>query len=259
MRVRYTSGSNREGRRHAQLRVHLRWITALRRALTVFGRPASRLRPVGVRPSRGTPACGLGLTGRVALGMYGQPEGDRWGVSAGPTLTLPIVLVTTERPIHIHKGVRRPEHIDESKAVGEPCDKHRPDPDPKGSWGKGAGPVVECCVPLNRDGSRAPLPRPLLGGARSAAQCCPPRCTRWRATSAAESRGWGPTFARPEDPGMNPEWPSLRRGPPSGPLLEWQRRMREFGQSCAETQRRGQLHTHVVWHSPYLDAIWQCE
>ena len=64
MRVRYTSGSNREGRRHAQLRVHLRWITALRRALTVFGRPASRLRPVGVRPSRGTPACGLGLTGK---------------------------------------------------------------------------------------------------------------------------------------------------------------------------------------------------
>jgi hypothetical protein len=58
---------------------------------------------------------------------------------------------------------------------------------------------------------------------------------------------------------MHLEWPSLRRGPPSGPLLEWQRRMREFGQSGAETQRRGQLHTHVVWHSPYLDAIWQCE
>ena len=43
MRVRYTSGSNREGRRRAQLRVHLRWITALRRALTVFGRPWDQL------------------------------------------------------------------------------------------------------------------------------------------------------------------------------------------------------------------------
>jgi hypothetical protein len=41
--VRYTSGSNREGRRRAQLRVHLRWITALRRALTVFGRPWDQL------------------------------------------------------------------------------------------------------------------------------------------------------------------------------------------------------------------------
>ena len=43
MRVRYSSGSNREGRRRAQLRVHLRWITALRRALTVFGRPWDQL------------------------------------------------------------------------------------------------------------------------------------------------------------------------------------------------------------------------
>ena len=34
--------------------------------------------------------------------MYGQPEGERWRVSAGPILTLPIVLVTTVRPIHIH-------------------------------------------------------------------------------------------------------------------------------------------------------------
>jgi hypothetical protein len=63
--------------------------------------PAPR-RPVGIRPSRRTPACGLGLTGRVTLGMYGQPEGERWRVSAGPILTLPIVLVTTVRPIHIH-------------------------------------------------------------------------------------------------------------------------------------------------------------
>ena len=39
MRVRYTSGSNREGRRRAQLRVHRRWVTAMQRALLVFGRP----------------------------------------------------------------------------------------------------------------------------------------------------------------------------------------------------------------------------
>ena len=40
MRVRYTQGTNREGRRRAQLRVHLRWVTAMTRAVTVnFGGP----------------------------------------------------------------------------------------------------------------------------------------------------------------------------------------------------------------------------
>ena len=37
MRVRYTSGTNREGRKRAQLRVHLRLVTAVRRALAKFG------------------------------------------------------------------------------------------------------------------------------------------------------------------------------------------------------------------------------
>ena len=37
MRVRYTSGTNREGRKRAQVRVHLRWVTAVRRALSAFG------------------------------------------------------------------------------------------------------------------------------------------------------------------------------------------------------------------------------
>ena len=37
MRVRYTSGTNREGRKRAQVRVHLRWVTAVRRALAKFG------------------------------------------------------------------------------------------------------------------------------------------------------------------------------------------------------------------------------
>ena len=39
MRVRYTAGSNREGRRRAQLRVRRRWILAVRRGLARFGRP----------------------------------------------------------------------------------------------------------------------------------------------------------------------------------------------------------------------------
>ena len=37
MRVRYTSGTNREGRKRAQLRVHMRLVTAVRRALAKFG------------------------------------------------------------------------------------------------------------------------------------------------------------------------------------------------------------------------------
>ena len=37
MRVRYTSGTNREGRKRAQLRVHLRLVMAVRRALAKFG------------------------------------------------------------------------------------------------------------------------------------------------------------------------------------------------------------------------------
>ena len=43
MRIRYTSGSNREGRRRAQLRVHLRWVTAMQRALLAFGKPWQEL------------------------------------------------------------------------------------------------------------------------------------------------------------------------------------------------------------------------
>jgi len=39
MRVRYTAGANREGRRRAQLRVRRRWILAVRRGLARFGRP----------------------------------------------------------------------------------------------------------------------------------------------------------------------------------------------------------------------------
>ena len=37
MRVRYTSGTNREGRTRAQVRVHLRWVTAVRRAIAHLG------------------------------------------------------------------------------------------------------------------------------------------------------------------------------------------------------------------------------
>ena len=43
MRVRYTAGSNREGRRRAQLRVRRRWIAAVRRGLLRFGRPWTEL------------------------------------------------------------------------------------------------------------------------------------------------------------------------------------------------------------------------
>ena len=42
-RIRYTSGSNREGRRRAQLRVHLCWVTAMQRALSGFGKPWQEL------------------------------------------------------------------------------------------------------------------------------------------------------------------------------------------------------------------------
>ena len=43
MRVRYTAGSNREGRRRAQLRVRRRRIAAVRRGLLRFGRPWTEL------------------------------------------------------------------------------------------------------------------------------------------------------------------------------------------------------------------------
>lgn len=39
MRIRYTSGSNREGRRRSQIRVHARWCLAVRRALAAYGKP----------------------------------------------------------------------------------------------------------------------------------------------------------------------------------------------------------------------------
>ena len=38
MRVRYTSGTNREGRKRAQMRVHARWILAIRRGLSAAGK-----------------------------------------------------------------------------------------------------------------------------------------------------------------------------------------------------------------------------
>ena len=44
MRVRYTSGSNREGRKRAQVRVHERWVRAVRRGMSAFGKPWTELR-----------------------------------------------------------------------------------------------------------------------------------------------------------------------------------------------------------------------
>ena len=53
------------------------------------------------------------------------------------------------------------------------------------------------------------------------------------------------------------------KGPNNEDLLpnKWPEIMNELGQVqmyvVIETQRRSQLHTHIVWHSPYLAAIWQ--
>ena len=44
MRVHYTSGMNREGRKRAQVRVHERWVRAVRRGMTAFGKPWTDLR-----------------------------------------------------------------------------------------------------------------------------------------------------------------------------------------------------------------------
>ena len=44
MRVRYTSGTNREGRKRAQVRVHERWVRAVRRGMTAFGKSWTDLR-----------------------------------------------------------------------------------------------------------------------------------------------------------------------------------------------------------------------
>lgn len=43
MRVRYTSGTNREGRRRAQVRVRARWVLAVRWGLAKFGQPWTEL------------------------------------------------------------------------------------------------------------------------------------------------------------------------------------------------------------------------
>ena len=43
MRVRYTSGTNREGRRRAQLCVGRKWLTAVQRGLARFGKPWTEL------------------------------------------------------------------------------------------------------------------------------------------------------------------------------------------------------------------------
>jgi hypothetical protein len=43
MRVRYTSGTNREGRRRAQVRVRARWTLAVRWGLAKFGQPWTAL------------------------------------------------------------------------------------------------------------------------------------------------------------------------------------------------------------------------
>ena len=45
MRVRYTSGVGREGRRRAQILVRRRLVHAMRRALAAFGRPWTELPP----------------------------------------------------------------------------------------------------------------------------------------------------------------------------------------------------------------------
>ena len=65
MRVRYTSGTNREGRRRAQLRVHARLVLAVRTALAIFGQPWTSL-PKG-RADYGILDALEGLTELVSL------------------------------------------------------------------------------------------------------------------------------------------------------------------------------------------------
>ena len=43
MSIRYTAGSGRVGRRKLQMRIHLKWVRAIQKALRAFARPWSDL------------------------------------------------------------------------------------------------------------------------------------------------------------------------------------------------------------------------